>query len=133
MLPDASKELDGLIRAAKGIKAGVNEEDIPEIIKYYKVLLSNLVALIPKVSLEYPKIVPILLTNIAAVQKLINGLSDGTATIQDVNESNKLFATILEKAIPKWRGIDAIIIIIYFWYLSEKFFWILFWFKLAIV
>lgn len=100
MLPSASEELDGLVCAAKGIKASVNAGDIPSIIKYYKILQSHLVALVPKLS-QYPTIVPVLLSNIVAVETLINELSDGTATIHDVNESNKLFATILEKTIPK--------------------------------
>lgn len=99
MLPSASKELDGLVVAAKGIKAGVNAKNIPAVIKYYKKLLCNLEALLPKLS-QYPQIVPVLSSNIAAVKGLIKGLSDGTATIHDVNESNKLFATILEKSIP---------------------------------
>lgn len=99
LLPSASKELDGLIAAAKGIKAGVNEQNKAVIIKCYKKLLFNLIALAPKLS-EYPALQPILMLNIFAVMKLIIGLSDGTASIQDVNESNKLFATILEKSIP---------------------------------
>lgn len=100
ILPNASKNLDGLIRAAKGIKAGVNKNNKAVIVKYYKELLHNLIALIPKLS-EYPKLEPILSLNIVAVLGLIRGLSLGTTSIQDVNESNKLFATILEKAIPK--------------------------------
>lgn len=100
ILPSFSKEFDALVCAAKGIKAGVNLRDIAVVIKYYKVLLSNLVALLPKLS-KYPTLGSVISANIAEVEKLINGLSDGTATIQDVNESNKLFATILEKTIPQ--------------------------------
>lgn len=100
ILPSASKELDGIICAAKGIKAGVNAGNKAIVIKYYEILSSSLIALLPKLS-QYPTLVPVLLTNIAEIEKLINGLSDGTATFQDVNESNKLFATILDKTIPK--------------------------------
>lgn len=100
ILPSASKELDGLVTAARGIKAGVNGNNKAVIIKYYKDLLFNLIALIPKLS-EYPTIEPILLLNIVVVFGLIRRLSLGTASIQDVNESNRIFATILEKAIPK--------------------------------
>lgn len=99
ILPSASKELDGLVVAAKGIKAGVNAKNKAEVIKYYKQLLNNLVALLPKLS-QYSTIEPVLLSNIVEVEGLIRGLSDGTATIQDVNESNKLFATILKQTIP---------------------------------
>lgn len=109
ILPSASKELDGLVAAAKGIKAGVNENNKAVIIKYYKELLLNLIALRPKLS-EYPTIEPILLLNIVAVLRLIRGLSRGTASIQDVNESNKFFAIILEKAIPKWQNLYTILI-----------------------
>ena len=100
LLPSASKELDGIIDAAKGIEAGVDENNKAVIIKYYKELLSNLIALKPKLS-KYPSIQPVLSSNIVAAMKLIEGLENGTATIQDVNESNRCFASILEKAIPK--------------------------------
>lgn len=89
-----------MVTAARGIKAGVNGNNKAVIIKYYKDLLFNLIALIPKLS-EYPTIEPILLLNIVVVFGLIRRLSLGTASIQDVNESNRIFATILEKAIPK--------------------------------
>lgn len=100
ILPSASKELDGLVFAARGIEAGVNAKNIAVIITYYRVLLDNFKCLLPKLS-QYPTIKPVLLSNIDEVEELIRGLSDGTATIHDVNESNKKFAKILEKTIPK--------------------------------
>lgn len=67
MLPSASRELDGIVCAAKGIKAGVNARNMATVIKYYKILQSNLVALLPKLS-QYPILEPVLLTNVAEIE-----------------------------------------------------------------
>lgn len=99
-IPNASEELDGIAAATSGIKAGVNAKNKTAILKYYEILRRYFIAALPKLS-RYPPIVPILPANKASIEGQLKQLLDGTATIRDINETNKRSALILEKFVPK--------------------------------
>lgn len=99
-IPNASEELDGIAAATRGIKAGVNAKNETAILKYYEILRRYFIAALPKLS-QYPPIVPILPANKASIEGQLKQLLDGTATIRDINETNKRSALILEKFVLK--------------------------------